>query len=399
MTGRLVLCLDGTWNSVFKTQQREDKTTVLKPANPLKLARAIVPIDPDTGTRQVTYYDSGVGSIGLYPGLSNRLLNFTDSKLGGGWGAGFEANVEQAITFLSNNHADGEQVFVFGFSRGAAQARALTHFISWMGGIPAKEDAYYIPLFFRHYLKNQGGGSVRDIKNSKNHVIADRLRQIEITFLGVWDTVSALGPRFRATAGTAVAEKAFHTRPKPADCVKHAYHAISIDERRFDFRPEIWTDSLPGQTMQQCWFAGAHANVGGSYTRDGLANCALHWIVDAAKLQGLVVNDEFLKKYKPFPQDQIGDPYDFTFKALEFARFRYGKGKRSLQGYPATANLEIHPSAIERLCSDPARFDRMKTRYRPADLVAFARAQKHDKEGFLRRFGLDQSDYQFPSDI
>ncbi|MEO0772039.1 MAG: DUF2235 domain-containing protein [Pseudomonadota bacterium] len=399
MTGRLVLCLDGTWNSVFKTQARDGETTVLKPANPLKLARSILPIDPVSGTRQITYYDSGVGALGLYPGVSNKLLNFADSKLGGGWGAGFEANVEQAVTFISNNHAEGEPVFVFGFSRGAAQARALTHFISWMGGVPEKDDAYYIPLFFRHYLLHQGGGSARDIKTDKGHVVADRLRKVEIAFLGVWDTVSALGARFRASATTAVADKAFHTRPYPADCVTHAYHAIAIDEQRFDFRPEIWTHSLPGQTMVQNWFAGAHGNVGGSYDHDGMANCALHWIVEAAKAQGLAVDDAFLEFYRAYPQDQIGDPYDKTFKAIELLRFKLGKGKRPMEGYPATANLDIHPSAVERLCSDPSEHKRMKEHYRPADLVAIARAHANDKDGFLHRFGLLDRGFVFPGDI
>lgn len=400
LTGRLILCLDGTWNSVFKTLEREDKTTVLKPANPLKLARAVLTRDPAGDTRQITYYDSGVGALGLYPGVSNKLLNFADSKLGGGWGAGFEANVEQAATFISNNHADGEEIYVFGFSRGAAQACALTHFMSWMGGIPAKNDAYYIPIFFRHYLSHQGGGDPRDIRNSKGEAIVDRIRKVEVTFLGVWDTVSALGPRFRAKgATTAVDEKAFHTRSYPADCVKNAFHAISIDERRFDFRPEIWLRSLPGQTMQQRWFAGVHGNVGGSYGNDGLANCALHWIVDAAKALGLAVDEKFLARYRAFSRDEIGNSYDFTFKALEAVRFRYGKGKRSMDGYPDTASLAVHPTAIERLCADPADYDDMNERYRPAGLVALARAQKHDKDGFIRSYGLDPAKFLFPPDI
>ena len=86
MPDRLILCLDGTWNSTFRTVERDDGTTVLKPSNPLKLARAVLPID-DSRNRQITYYDSGVGALGLYPGLSNRLLNFADNKLGGAWGA------------------------------------------------------------------------------------------------------------------------------------------------------------------------------------------------------------------------------------------------------------------------------------------------------------------------
>lgn len=399
MTDRLILCLDGTWNSVFKPLERENKTAVLKPANPLKLARAVLPVDPVDGSRQIIYYDSGVGALGLYPGLSNKLLNFADSKLGGAWGAGFEANVEQATTFICNNYQGSMEIYVFGFSRGAAQARALCHFISWMGGIPEKEDAYYIPIFFRHYLKYQGGRDASEVTNSKGDVIADRIRKIEITFLGVWDTVSALGPRFRARKTTAVAEKSFHTRTSPAACIKHAYHAISIDERRFDFRPEIWTNYQSGQTMKQCWFAGAHGNVGGSYGNDGLANCALHWIIDAAKKHGLAVNETFLARYRAFPQDELGDPYGLTFKTVELLRFKLGHGKRPMQGYPKTANLEIHPSAIKRLCSDLGKFGELSYRYRPPELVAIAQKHKHNEKEFIRSFNLDPARYPYPSDI
>lgn len=399
MGNRLILCLDGTWNSVFKPVERDDQTTVLKPANPLKLARALPPVDPATGGRQIIYYDSGVGALGLYPGLSNKLLNLADSKLGGAWGAGFEANVEQAATFLSNNHVDGDEVFIFGFSRGAAQARGLTHFVSWMGGIPAKDDAYYIPIFFRAYLKHQGGGDARDIVNSKGEIIADRMRRVEIAFLGVWDTVSALGPRFRANTRTAAKEWAFHTRDHPADCVRHAYQAIAIDERRFDFRPEVWQRCSQGQVMRQSWFAGAHANVGGSYDRDGLANCALHWIVDAAKAVGMAVDEPFLAKYKRYPMDEEGDPFGLSFKLIEMARLKFGKGKRTLSGYPQSANLKIHPSAIRRFCADPSRHKRMKGRYRPPELVAIAQAHKHDKDGFIRSFGLDPEKFPFPDDV
>ena len=151
MPNRLVICLDGTWNSTFKEVERDDGTKVLKPTNTLKTARAVLPID-GKGNRQITYYDSGVGALGLYPGFSNRMLYFFDSKLGGGFGAGFEANVEQAVNFLALNYGAETDIFVFGFSRGAAQAQALTHFINWLGGLTAKSDAYYIPVFFRHYL-------------------------------------------------------------------------------------------------------------------------------------------------------------------------------------------------------------------------------------------------------
>ncbi len=131
---RLILCLDGTWNSTYKKGKREDGTKVLKPSNVLKLARAIQPID-NQGHHQVVYYDTGVGAMSKYPGFANKFLSRIDNYLGGAWGAGFEVNIEDALTFIINNYSAADinklsdEILVFGFSRGAATARALTQFI------------------------------------------------------------------------------------------------------------------------------------------------------------------------------------------------------------------------------------------------------------------------------
>lgn len=399
MPDRLIFCLDGTWNNPFITVERDDGTLVMKPTNPLKLARAVLPEDSN-GMRQLTYYDSGVGALGLYPGFSNAILEFIDSKLGGYAGAGFEANVEQAVTHLAHNYKPDMQIYVFGFSRGAAQARAMTRFLSWMGGVPAKSDAYYIPEFFRHYITNRGKASPHDIKNSRGETPAERMVPLEIAFLGVWDTVMALGSRFRSGKKTSVEEKSFHVGTRPASCVLHARQAIAIDERRADFRPEIWLESMDCQTLEQRWFAGAHANVGGSYGNDGMANCALHWIVGEAKAQGLEVDEGFLGKYRSFSRDTLGDPYTLTYRIADTLRFKAGKGKRVLEGYPEKANLSIDPSAIERFCSDPADYPKtMPEPYRPSELVKIAKNHANDANAWIESYGLNPKEYPFPVNL
>ncbi len=399
MPDRLIFCLDGTWNNPFITVEREDGTTVMKPTNPLKLARAVLPVDR-AGIGQRTYYDSGVGALGLYPGFSNAILEFVDSKLGGYAGAGFEANVEQAVTHLAHNYSPGAQIYVFGFSRGAAQARAMTRFLSWMGGVPAKSDAYFIPRFFRHYIAKRGKGSPQDIKTSKGEVPADRILPLTVTFLGVWDTVMALGSRFRSDEKTSVEEKSFHVGVSPASCVLHARQAIAIDEQRADFRPEVWRGASDGQTLEQRWFAGAHGNVGGSYGNDGMANCALHWIVNEAKVHGLEVDEAFLKKYRGFSRDTLGNPYTLMYRVADALRLKSGKGKRVLAGYPETANLSIDPSAIERFCSDPADYPKtMSEQYRPAELVKIAQAHSEDGKAWVQSYGLDPEKFPYPADL
>ncbi len=399
MPDRLIFCLDGTWNNPFITVERDDGTTVMKPTNPLKLARAILPEDA-VGTRQLTYYDSGVGALGLYPGVSNAILEFVDSKLGGYAGAGFEANVEQAVTYLAHNYTPDAQIYIFGFSRGAAQARAMTRFLSWMGGVPAKSDAYYIPEFFRHYITKRGKGSAHDIKNSEGEAPADRMVPLKVTFLGVWDTVMALGSRFRSDKKTSVEEKSFHVGKQPATCVLHAKQAIAIDEQRADFQPEIWLSAADGQTLEQRWFAGAHANVGGSYGNDGMANCALHWIVGEAKAHGLEIDEVFLRKYRCFSRDTLGDPYTLMYRVADMLRLKSGKGKRALLGFPETANLSIDPSAIKRFCSDPADYPKTMTKpYRPNELVEIAKAHSSDANTWVESYGLDPQKYPYPSDL
>ena len=398
MPDRLIVCLDGTWNSPFRPVTRDDGTDVLKPTNPLKISRAVRPLDDD-GNRQVTYYHSGVGALGLYPGISNRILNFADSKLGGIWGAGFEASVEQAATFITHNLTPGAEIFVFGFSRGAAQSRALARFLDWMGGVPDKSDAYYVPVFFREYLETRGKGSPRDVTNSKGEFIAERIKPAPIRFLGVWDTVMALGARSRATAGTSVKDRAFHIGTRPPSNVRNARQAIAIDEMRYDFRPEVWEESGADQTMEQLWFPGAHGNVGGSYVKDGLANSALHWIADAAEGLGLALDREFLGKYRPYPQHMIGDTHDNFWRAVETLRGKNGEGARRLTGYPETANLGLHKSVIQRFCADPAEHKDMDAPYRPAALVALLKPHRENWAEYVSGFGLAPETYPFPKDV
>lgn len=398
MPDRLIVCLDGTWNSPFKSATRDDGTNVLKPTNPLKLARAVLPIDT-AGNRQTTYYDSGVGALGLYPGPSNRLLDFVDKKLGGIWGAGFEANVEQAANFLALNHTDRAEIFIFGFSRGAAQARALARFLDWLGGVPAKSDAYYVPLFFRHYLDTKSTGSPNDIVNSRGATIADRIRRAPITLLGVWDTVMALGSRVRASAHTSVKGRAFHIDDTPPRSVRNARQALAIDERRYDFRPEIWRDSHRGQTLEQLWFPGAHGNVGGSYIRDGLANCALHWIADTAIELGLEIDREFLRKYRCYPQHEIGDTHSPFWRTREAIQCKLGKGARRLTGYPDTAKLGVHKSVVQRFCADPGDHDRMGAPYRSDEVVALMSKRRGEWDDYVSSLGLDAGTYPYPTDL
>lgn len=372
---RLILCLDGTWNSTANEQEREDGGVVLRPTNPLKICRAIPPV---ADKQQIIYYDIGVGSLAVYTGTANRILYRADKILGGLWGAGFEGNVEDALHFLSINYLPGDEVYIFGFSRGAATARAVTRFLEWSGGLLPKDQAYFFPFFFRKYVESHGDPdafhALRAEKTKPGREL--QFRPIEITYLGVFDTVASLGSRFAARGEqTSDPGRTFHTGAAPAVCVKHARHALAIDEKRFDFRPEVWSDVREGQTMEQRWFAGVHSNVGGGLKTDGLANIAMRWILEGAVAAGLKVDDAFLQFFKPVVTAEIYPSWSTSMKIAEAIRFRLGKGTRRIGG----RNADLHPSVIERM--------HKLSSYRPENVLEYLAAQPD-----LSRYGALPAD-------
>lgn len=415
---RLILCLDGTWNSTYDEKKRDDGHRVLKPSNVLKLCRAVLPRDPESGREQIAYYDIGVGSLAEYPGTSNRLLHAADQLFGGAWGAGFEGNVEDALGFLANNHRQGDEVYVLGFSRGAATARALTHFLDWSGGLPRKRDAYYLPRMFRAYVVSRGERPFSEVLAEINgerarEPVAERRQPlappetVNVEFLGVWDTVMALGSRFRATgASTSTVSRSFHVGERPARCVRHARQALAIDEARYDFRPEVWKGGLDGQSLAQRWFAGVHSNVGGGYVDDGLANLAFHWMLDEATERGLTVDPGFAAAYRRYPQDRLYRSESLLYRFLDGLRARFGRGRRNLVGWPVTSNLSLSPSVIHRIQAEPAerdkqgdlRFPELRQHYRPPNVLVFLAAQP-DLDRYLEELGLDDRDRRLPPDV
>jgi Uncharacterized alpha/beta hydrolase domain (DUF2235) len=400
---RIVLCLDGTWNSPFDEQERDDGSKVLRPSNVLKLARAVIPRPADS-CEQLTYYDIGVGSLAKYPGLSNRLLHRADKMLGGGFAAGFEGNVEDALSFLALNYAPGDEVYIFGFSRGAATARAVTRFLDWSGGVPVKGDAYYLPRLFRRYVISRGEPSALQAEIAEINAKGKRLGElvpVTVSYLGVWDTVAALGSlAHMMLANRHNSKRSFHIGSSPVRCVRSARHAIAVDESRLDFPPEIWTGpSDEGQTIEQKWFAGVHSNIGGGYVLDGLANIALHWIIEGAA--NLKLDDTFLAPFKRMFDGTQFESRTMKYRILETMRMRRNKGVRQVTGWPAAANLELHHTVIDRMRKDAVPYrtgdksSEVQRPYRPDNVIRYL-AEQPDLDVYLARIG---SPGPLPSDV
>lgn len=302
---RIVICCDGTWN----TRDRDRATNVSK------LAQAVATECVD-GTGQVVFYDQGVGTD---PGF--------DRWLGGAFGVGLSRNVGDAYRFLVDNYnhgtseADRDEIFVFGFSRGAFTARSMAGLIRKIGLLP-KENAERFHEAYGLYRDDMA----LDAKEVLDFRAAAKCRDVVITVLGVWDTVGALGvpghigqyPPFSWLNR----DFEFHDVKLSSVVVRHAYQALAIDEQRDAFEPAVWWRFRPRpelgefpQTLEQCWFAGCHSDVGGGSTtvreaerRGALSDIALDWMVGKAKGHGLECSEEYLRtRLHPEPAAAIHD--------------------------------------------------------------------------------------------
>lgn len=317
---RLVVCCDGTWNDAFsKTHIDWIATHCQGPkASPLP--------------QQVVYF-SGVGT------------HFGNKLAGGALGTGLSHNVRDAYSFIRDHWQPGDELFIFGFSRGAYTARSLCgfmHLVGWLDD-PASVDGAYLWYRLSHTPANSL--TSRLVVQPLGHIVKRHSKApIDVTFLGVFDTVGALGIPWRtedlaADLGTdkildqigigarvlgqlgALEDKVrlpiegFHDTTL-SERVKNASHALAVDERRGPFLPTLWTAAPAGSMVDQVWFAGVHGDVGGNYHQNGgdrLAVIPLLWTLDKATALGLELEpgamDELRNQIDPLaPQHESLTP-------------------------------------------------------------------------------------------
>jgi uncharacterized protein (DUF2235 family) len=281
---KLVICCDGTWN----TADQADEDGRPCPTNVVRLAYRVAKHDL-AGVPQITYYDQGVGTG-----------NTIDRITGGAIGKGVEENIHDAYRFLVGNYEPGDALFVFGFSRGAFTARSLVGMVRKCGILAAKHAVHYhaaLELYHNDERPDDAGPV-----DFRKRYCAYGTQSIEVRFVGVWDTVGALGIPVRGLR--ALKKKyAFHDT-ELSGMVKEACQALAIDEHRAPFEPAIWEDrQKDGQKVEQVWFCGAHSDVGGGYERaaraDGglvpqLADLSLDWMLGKASAAGLLFDAEVL---------------------------------------------------------------------------------------------------------
>ena len=300
----------------------------------------------DRTERQMVFYDQGIG---------------TDSHTvtGSVAGAGFSENVLQCYKFIYDNYNAGDKIFLFGFSRGAATVRSLASFIHFFGLLPKSrpeliEQAYAIYKIGR-ITEDGSSGSDMDAKSLNQQAIdfvhAHPNQWAPIEFLGVWDTVPALG------LPAAVINKLVNHVPgwkhrfhdfalHPS--VRHAYHALSIDDDRQWFLPTIW-DSYNDeyQKVEQVWFSGSHTDVGGGFDEAGLSDITLEWMVQKAVAHGVKLYMRSIKYWNfciaPDATDEFHPPRAGAGKVYPHAERIWPESAQKTFGTPT-----IHQSVLDR---------------------------------------------------
>lgn len=279
---RVVICCDGTWNTA--DQENEGAPC---PTNVVKLAYRVAKRGRD-GVSQVIYYDQGVGT-------GNAIDRYT----GGAFGDGLEENIHDAYRFLVANYEPNDEVYVFGFSRGAFTARSIGGMIRKCG-ILRRESVRAYRAALDLYRSEEHPDADGPCKFRKDHSVLG-VQDIPIRFIGVWDTVGSLGIPLRGLRWVTRQKHQFHDT-ELSGTVQLAYHALAIDEHRAPFEPTLWAyKPKPGQTVEQVWFAGAHSDVGGGYAEVGLSDIALDWMLQKADQAGLGLDHGAVAAYPIAP--------------------------------------------------------------------------------------------------
>jgi len=370
MAKNIIICSDGTGNSTIKARG----------TNVFKLFEAV---DLHNTQEQVAIYDDGVGTNSI------KFLRL----LGGALGFGLAFNVRQLYIALIRVYKPGDKIYLFGFSRGAFTVRFLAGLINTVGIIDINHkdidsDAelkarayqafreyhhenratleyvygpimnmfnYILGVVFTHFYWAKGAEVFRN-----KYSVKYAKEENPIHFIGVWDTVSAVGLPFRDLSGW-LNKFVYHftfSNYRLNPFIKNAYHALAIDDQRKTFHPFLWDKSaienenedekqaLEKQNMEQVWFSGVHANVGGGYPKQGLSLVALNWMIRKAESCGLVFVDEDKKQF--FSHQNVNDKLYDSRSGINFI-YRYAPRDIDQQCRKYNIPVLIHASVFNRI--------------------------------------------------
>lgn len=317
----LVFCCDGTANALEHHRYPHDDERIMPRRLHSNVAHFYQRLPKDVA-HQIARYQPGVGTYQLAKTQRTGRLGLWRGKL---FGHGLIANIENGYHFLMQHYEPGDAVFLLGFSRGAYAVRALSGMVQHCGLLlPAHAER--VPEATRLYHRE---GAKVACQTFRKHYS----QPCPIRFLGVWDTVSALGLWYQR-------RHFFDARLSPI--VAQGAHALAIDEQRPKFEPELWDVArvLPQQSVQQMWFRGAHADVGGGYADRGLAELSLEWMQQEAAQAGLILDLKAQPTQPGNPNGTIHQPWNTLQGRL--LRIMFGGLK------PRQVGPLQHPSVAQR---------------------------------------------------
>jgi uncharacterized protein (DUF2235 family) len=340
MAKKLIVCCDGTWNTRGTANQ----------TNVSKIHDAVAP-QTAAGVVQIPKYFAGVGTSAL------------DHWRGGAFGLGLSRHVMEACRFLVENYEPGDEVYLFGFSRGAFTARSLAGLIR-NSGILRRENVGLIKEAYALYRNREEAPN----SNKSKRFRETYSHETGIHFIGVWDTVGSLGIPVAGPGwlGKLINKRwAFHDTELSSH-VKGAFHALAIDEQRAPFAPALWHQQRDsqgrapsGQELKQVWFAGVHCDIGGGYPQTALSDLSLLWMVRQAQQYGLEFNRDGFAGAAP---NSMGTMHDSRTGA-----WLLSPPMRRPVGQAANAREYLTNTAQERMDKVPA--------YNPPDLRGLSKDQ------------------------
>jgi uncharacterized protein (DUF2235 family) len=321
---KIILCTDGTWDNTAKG------TNVFKIYNALQVS-----------SNQIPLYDDGVGADGTP----------IEQLVGGAFGLGLYQKIKNGYTKIAHLYEPGDEIFLFGFSRGAYTARSLAGMIATCG-LPAKsfDDSLVDTAFDAYRNKDRRAALLQSLS-------AFHMDDPHISMVGVWDTVGSLGIPSIIGGVSPILYGFLDTGLHPD--VLHAYHVLAIDERRAEFPPTLWTSQpAPGQVIEQVWFCGCHSDVGGGISAGAndsgttLSDIPLSWMMDKAAALGVQFAASAVAQYKvPI--------------AAKYALDEIHESWNPLWGFPLSRQI---PNGVSLSQSVAVRC-KQDSRYQPGNLV------------------------------
>ena len=334
---RLIVCSDGTWN----TPDQEDNG-VPAPTNVFKIYNAIA--DRDGATQQIKYYHPGVGGEG----------SVIDSIVGGAIGVGISQHISSAYHWLGGNYEEGDEIYLFGFSRGAFTARSIGGFLGRglldLRDLSSKDSWERVEKAYKNYRRK--GSSPEERSWAEDEWTFFHGEEPTPThFVGVWDTVGALGVPDDLEILNLFDKKEnwqFHDT-KLGPNIKTARHAMALDEMRSSFSITRWENAQSHDGAKELWFPGVHSDVGGGYSATDLSDGALKWMIEESQGAGLKFRDGILGSLAPKPLGVMHNSYKGAFAKLR-------SRPRNIEAMVPEQPDLFHSSAIDRQRASPIAY-------------------------------------------